>query len=53
MAWIPSLVSLVIGLLGQVGAAEWVAANPNVFMALATLGHLITALTRSPIQAGK
>lgn len=53
MAWLPSLLSILIGLLGQVGAADWVAANPNVFMALATLGHLITALTRSPIQSAK
>lgn len=53
MAWLPSLITAVIGLLGQVGAADWVAANPNVAIGVATVGAIATALTRSPIQAGK
>ena len=53
MAWLPSLLSIIIGLLGQVGAADWVAANPKVAMGVATVGAIATALTRSPIQSGK
>lgn len=51
LAWLPSLVSLLIGLLGQVNAADWVAQHPNLAMGLGTLGTLVTALTRSPIQS--
>jgi len=51
LAWLPSLISLIIGLLGQVNAADWVAQHPNVAMGLGTLGALVTALTRSPIQS--
>jgi len=51
LAWLPSLLSVLIGILGQYNAAEWVAAHPNIAMGLGTLGALITALTRSPVQA--
>lgn len=51
LAWLPSLVSLILGLLGQFNAADWVAQHPNVAMGLGTLGTLVTALTRSPIQS--
>lgn len=51
LAWIPSLISLLIGLLGQINAADWVAQHPNLSMGLGTLGALVTALTRSPLQA--
>lgn len=51
MAWLPSIISLLLGLLGQVNAADWVAQHPNVAMGLGTLGTLITALTRSPLQS--
>lgn len=50
LPWLPSIISLLIGLLGQFNAADWVAAHPNVAMALGTLGALITALTRSPLS---
>jgi len=50
LAWLPSLLSVLIGILGQVNAADWVAAHPNVAMALGTLGALITALTKSPLD---
>lgn len=50
LAWLPSLVSLILGILGQINAADWVAAHPNVSMALATLGTLATALTKSPLS---
>lgn len=50
LAWLPSLISLIIGILGQVNAADWVAQHPNLAMGLGTLGALITALTRSPVQ---
>lgn len=51
LAWLPSIISLIVGLLSQVNAADWVAQHPNVAMGLGTLGALITALTRSPFQA--
>lgn len=50
LAWLPSIISVLIGILGQVNAADWVAAHPNVAMALGTLGALITALTKSPLN---
>ena len=53
LAWLPSLLSLIIGILGQLNAADWVAAHPNVAMGLGTLGALITALTKSPIEHPK
>lgn len=51
MAWLPSLISLLIGILGQFNAADWVANHPNVAMGLGTLGTLITALIKSPFQS--
>ena len=51
MAWLPSLISLIIGILGQFNAAEWVSSHPNVAMGLGTLGTLITALVKSPFQS--
>jgi hypothetical protein len=51
LAWLPSIVSLLIGILGQLNAADWVASHPQLAMALGTLGALITALTKSPLVA--
>lgn len=51
MAWLPSLISLIIGILGQFNAADWVSSHPNVAMGLGTLGTLITALVKSPFQS--
>jgi len=51
LAWLPSLLSVLIGILGQYNAADWVAAHPQVAMALGTLGALITALTKSPLTS--
>ena len=53
LPWIPSLTTLIIGILAQFNAAEWVAAHPNIAMALATLGAVITALTRSPVTPAR
>lgn len=50
LAWLPSIISVLIGILGQVNAADWVAAHPQVAMALGTLGALITAMTKSPLN---
>ena len=49
LAWLPSVISLIIGILGQFNTADLVAAHPNVAMGLGTLGMLITALTKSPL----
>lgn len=51
MAWLPSLISLIIGILGQFNAADWVSSHPQVAMGLGTLGTLITALVKSPFQS--
>lgn len=49
LAWLPSLISLILGILAQVNAPDWVAANPHVAMALGTLNSIITALLPSPV----
>ena len=53
LPWLPSLISLIIGILAEFNAAEWVAQHPTIAIGLATVGTVITALTRSPLNFNK
>ncbi len=53
LPWLPSLISLIIGILAEFNAEEWVAQHPTIAIGLATVGTVIASLTRSPLNFNK
>jgi hypothetical protein len=51
MNWLPSLLTVLLSILSQFNAADWISAHPNVALSLATLGGVINHLMPSPIRS--
>ena len=49
MAWLPSLVTLILGILSQSGADKWIATNPKAAGGLMALYALLKGLLPSPM----
>jgi hypothetical protein len=49
MAWLPSLVTLLLGILSQSGADQWIASNPKTAGGLMALYALLKGLLPSPM----
>jgi len=52
MSWLPTLLTIILSILSQVNASDWIAAHPNIAMSLATLGGVINHLLPSPVSSG-
>lgn len=52
LAFLPSLITLVVSVLAQMGAPDLVAAHPNAAISLATFAAILNHLLPSPVQTG-
>lgn len=52
MAWLPTIVTILLSILSQLNASDWISSHPNVAMSLATLGGVINHLMPSPVSSG-